>query len=297
MRRARGRFAAVCFALGLSLVSGRVARCQNQSITARNSLTRASIAPGPCKDPRPAPGIKREAASARGTASSANLCGERAPDHSPIGSSGRAHVHEKADEDAVLEELKAMGEKGFIIERVREEVLQILEGHNGCAAWFEQVEPDAAKKFRLLHYTIDESSSQYTLKVQNSAGGWLYQQPYVASSMENASAGSTITLNDKGAFFQLRAGTRIVPKDGGPGGFSTSQLLHLDTYVGGTLGAQVLTLLHEFSHVVGLLPADGESISGQELSTQNTQIVLQHCRAQVEAAGKHKRLPWNRLPQ
>jgi hypothetical protein len=35
-----------------------------------------------------------------------------------------------------------------------------------------------------------------------------------------------------------------------------------------------------------LLPADGGSLAGGELSTQNTQIVLRHCRAQVEAPRK-----------
>jgi len=189
----------------------------------------------------------------------------------------------------VLQELKAMGEQGLIIMRAREEVIEILEGKNRCAAWFEQADP-AARKFRSLHYALDENGPQNTLKIQNAAGGWLYQQPYVASSIEDASAGSTITINGKGAFFQLRAGVRIVPKDGGPGGLSTSQLLHIDFYVGGTLGAQVIALLHEFSHVVNLLPADGESVFGRELSTQNTQVVLRHCRAEVEAAGKHKGL-------
>jgi hypothetical protein len=197
-------------------------------------------------------------------------------------------VREKANEDAVLEELIAMGERGSIVERTREEVAEILGGHNGCAAWFAQAEPDARRKFRSLRYAIDESGPQYTLKTQNAAGGWLYQQPYAASSIEGASAGSTITINGKGAFFEARSGVRIVPKDGGPGGLSISRLLHIDLYIGGTPGAQVTALLHEFSHVVGLLPADGESASGRELSTENTQIVLRHCRAEVEAAGKHK---------
>jgi hypothetical protein len=209
-------------------------------------------------------------------------------DRSASASPGHRDVLEKAKEDPVLEELIAMGERGPIIERAREEVIEILEGHNGCAAWFVRAEPDAQGKFRSLRYTIDEGGPQYTLKTQNAAGGWLYQQPYAASSTEGASAGSTITINGKGAFFQVRSGVRIVPKDGGPGGLSLSRLLHIDLYVGGTLGAQVTALLHEFSHVVGLLPADGESVSGQELSTQNTQIVLRHCRAEVEAAGKHK---------
>jgi hypothetical protein len=81
---------------------------------------------------------------------------------------------------------------------------------------------------------------------------------------------------------------RIAPIEGGPAALSTPQLLHIGLYVGSTLGAQTTALLHEFSHVVGLLPADGESISDRELSTQNTKIVLRHCRAEVEAAGKHK---------
>ena len=293
MLRARRRFAVVFLVFAMSLANSRIARSQDQSITSPISIARSLVIPRPCGDRRPAPGSQRETTSAREADQPDKLCVERALDRSAIGSPWRADIREKENEDAVLEELTAIGERGLIIERARQEVVEILEGHNRCAAWFVQAEPDAARKFRSLRYAIDESGPQYALKIQNSAGQWLYQQPYVASSIENASAGSTITVNGKGAFFQLRAGVRIVPKDGGPGGLSTSQLLHLDLYVGGTPGAQVLALLHEFSHVVGLLPADGESVSGQELSTQNTQIVLQHCRAQVEGAGKHKGLLLN----
>jgi len=290
MLRARRRFAVVFLAFTLSLISGGTARCQNQSIASLNSLARSPVVVRPCSESLPLPRSQRETTSARETDHADKLCAELALDRSSVGSPWRADIREKENEDAVLEELTAMGERGLIIERARQEVVEILEGPNRCAAWFEQAEPDAARKFRSLRYAIDENGPQYALKIQNSAGQWLYQQPYVASSIENASAGSTITINGKGAFFQLRAGVRIVPKDGGPGGLSTSQLLHLDLYVGGTLDAQVVTLLHELSHVVGLLPADGERLPGQELSTQNTQIVLQHCRAQVEGAGKHKGL-------
>jgi hypothetical protein len=230
---------------------------------------------------------------ARQTGHPDNLCDELAFDSSATASPGHGDVREKANEDPVLEELKAMGEQGLVVERAREEVLEILEGQNRCAAWFQQAEPDAARKFRSLRYTIDESGPPYTLKIQDAAGGWLYQQPYVASSIEDASPGSTITINGKGAFFQLRSAVRIVPKGGRPGGLSASQLLHLDLYLGGTLDAQVTALLHEFSHVVGLLPADGGSGFGPELSTQNTQIVLRLCRREVETAGKHKGLLLN----
>jgi hypothetical protein len=287
------RFAVVFVAFGLSLISGKVTQSQGQSITSRTSLTRSTVVRRRCEDRRPIPGTQRESGSPREADHSEILCAEMAFDRNATASPGRAEVREKANEDPVLEELKAMGEEGLIIMRAREEVLEILEGRNRCSAWFQQAEPDAARKFRSLRYTIDESAPPYSLKLQNAAGGWLYQQPYVASSIEDASTGSTITINGKGAFFQLRSGVRIVPKDGGPGGLSASQLLHLDLYLGGTLDAQVTALLHEFSHVVGLLPADGGSGFGAELSTQNTQIVLRHCRREVEAAGKHKGLFWN----
>ena len=253
-------------------------------------MARPTLVPRPCGDRQPVPSLQRRGGSVHEADRSDRVCAELAFDSSATASLGHGDVREKANEDPVLEELKAMGERGLVIERAREEVLEILEGHNRCAAWFQQAEPDAARKFRSLRYTIDESGPQYTLKLQNGAGGWLYQQPYVASSIEDASAGSTITINGKGAFFRLRSGVRIVLKDGGPAGLSASQLLRLDLYLGGTFDAQATALLHEFSHVVGLLPVDGGSAFGAELSTHNTQIVLRHCRAEVEAAGKHKGL-------
>ena len=283
-------FAVVFLAFGLSLISGKVAHTQDQFITSSTSMARPKVIPRPCGDRRPVPGPQRKSGSVREADRSDKLCAEVAFDRSATASLGPGDVREKANEDPVLEELKAMGEQGLVIERAREEVSEILEGQNRCAAWFQQAEPEVARKFQSLRYRIDESGPQYTLKLQNAAGGWLYQQPYVASSIEDASTGSTITINGKGAFFQLRSGVRIVPKDGGPGGLSASQLLHLDLYLGGTLDAQVTALLHEFSHVVGLLPADGGSGFGAELSTQNTQIVLRHCRGEVEAAGKHQGL-------
>ena len=284
------RFAVVFLAFGFSLISSEGAHSQDPSITSSISMAHPMVIPRPCGSRQPVLDTKRGRRLARETGHPDNLCDELAFDSSATASPGHGDVREKANEDPVLEELKAMGEQGLVIERAREEVLEILEGHNRCAAWFQQAEPDAARKFRSLRYTIDESGPPYTLKIQNAAGGWLYQQPYVASSIEDASSGSTITINGKGAFFRLRSVVRIVPKDGGPGGLSASQLLHLDLYLGGTLDAEVTALLHEFSHVVGLLPSDGGSGFGPELSTQNTQIVLRHCRAEVEAAGKHKGL-------
>ncbi len=288
--QARGRFVVVFLVFGIFLGSSEAARSQEQFITASISIDYPTVVPRLCGDRWPVSGTQRVRLSAIEADHWDELCAEFRFDRNATASLRHADVRQEEDEDAIPQELKAMGERGLIILRAREAVVEILQGQNRCAAWFEQAESGAASKFRSLHYAIDETGPQYTLKIQGADGGWHYQQPYVANSMENASAGSTITLNGRGAFFQLRSPMRIVAADGGPEGPGTSQLLHLDVYLGGTLRAQVVALLHEYSHVVGLLPADGGSFGGLELSTQNTQLVLRHCRAQIEAAGKHKPL-------
>src|SRR5256885_13676596 len=293
--QARGRFAVVFLVVGILLGSGRVAHSQEQSIAAFTSIDQPTLVPRACGDRWPVFFTQRVRLSRIEADHWDKLCAELRFARSATASPSHADVRPMEDEDdddenTVPDELKAMGERGLTILRAREAVVEILQGQNRCAAWFEQAESGAVGKFRSLHYAIDETGPQYTLKIRGADGAWRYQQPYVASSMENASAGSSITLNGQGAFFQLRSPLRIVATDGGPEGPATSQLLHLDVYLGGTLRAQVVALLHEYSHVVGLPPADGGNFGGLELSTQNTQTMLRHCRAQVESAGKHKSL-------
>jgi hypothetical protein len=291
--QARGRFAVVSVAVGFLLIFGKVARSQDRSNTFPTSTGHPSIIPKPCGDHRPAPQAQRESVSASYADHSDKLCAEPAFDRSVTTSPRHADEREGEAADPVQEELKAIGKRGLMILRAREEVVEILEGQNRCAAWFEEAAPDAVSKFRSLHYVIDETGSEYTLKIQGADGKWRYEQPYVASSIEGTTTGATITINGRGAFFQLRSDLRVVPTDGGPEELGISPMLHIDFYVGGTLHAQVLALLHEFSHIAGLLPADGGNLAGRELSTQNTQTVLRHCRAQVEKAGKHPSLPWD----
>jgi len=286
--QARGRFAVVFLVFGILLGSSKVAHSQEQSIAALASIDRPTVVPRACGDRWPVSDTLRVRLSTIEADHWDKLCAEFRFDRNATASPSHADVRQEDGQDSVPEELKAMGERGLIILRAREAVVELLQGQNRCAAWFEQAESGAVGKFQSLHYAIDEAGPPYSLKIQGTDGGWRYQQPYVASSMENASAGSSITLNGRGAFFQLRSPMRIITTDGGPEGPATSQLLHLDVYLGGTLRAQVVALLHEYSHVVGLLPADGGSFGGLELSTQNTQTMLRHCRAQVEAAGKHK---------
>jgi hypothetical protein len=284
--KARGRFARVSLAVGFFLIFNNVVRAQSQSRALPSLKGHSSGIPRPCADQWPIPDSRRESIAAREADGSETLCAERPFNGRVTNSLRHSDVREQEDSDPVVQELNAMGERGLIILRAREELVDILKGQNRCAAWFLQAERDPVSKFRSLHYTIDDSGPGYTLRIQDRDGEWLLQQPYVASSIEGASAGSTITINGRGAFFQIRSGLRIVARDGGPGGLSAAQLLHIDLYLGGTRSAQVVALLHEFSHIAGLLPTDGGSLVGGELSTQNTQIVLRHCRAQVEAAGK-----------
>jgi hypothetical protein len=286
--QARGRFAVVSFAFGFLLIFGKATYSQGRSNSFPTSKNRPLVIAVPCADRRPVPDARRESVSARAAEPSGKPCAELPSDRNATASPWHSDEPGKEDGDPVVEELRAMGERGLMILRAREEVVEILEGQNRCAAWFGQAEPDAVTKFRSLHYRIDDSGPRYISKIQGADRGWRLKQPYVASSIEGASAGSTITINGGGAFFQVRSGLRIVPIDGGPGGLSISQLLHIDLYVGGTYSARVVALLHEFSHIAGLLPADGGGLAGAELSTQNTQIVLRYCRAQVEAAGKHR---------
>jgi hypothetical protein len=285
--QAHRRFAVVSLAFGFLLTSSRVGHAQDQSNYSLRSMARPMANLRVCAAGRPIPDTQGERVWAE-TDNKDKLCAELPFDRNETALVRHADAGDKQDSDPVMKDLKTNGAKGLIILRAREEVIEILSGQNQCAGWFEQAEPDAVTKFRSLRYRIEESGPEYTLKTQGADGAWRYQQPYVASSIEGAGAGSTITINGRGAFFQLRSGMRVVPADGGPGGLGTPQLLHLDLYVGGTLRAQVVALLHEFSHVAGLLPADGGSFAGQELSTQNTQVMLGHCRTQVEAVGKHK---------
>jgi hypothetical protein len=288
--QARGRFAVVFLVFGFLFIFGQVTRSQDRSNTFPNAKGQTLVIPRPCAPRHPVPDSRRESVSARESDHADKLCAEPPLDRNATASRWRPDDREEENGDPVLDELKVMGEKGLVILRAREQVIEILEGQNRCAAWFGQGEPDPVRKFRSLRYKIDESGREYTLKIQGADKEWRYRQPYVASTIEGASAGSTITINGRGAFFQVRSGLRIVAVDGGPGQLSTSQLLHIDFYVGGTVHAQVIALLHEFSHIAGLLPVDGGSLAGSELSTQNTQTVLRHCRAQVEAAAKHPNL-------
>jgi hypothetical protein len=192
---------------------------------------------------------------------------------------------EEAGADLIENELRELEAQGFTIAVVRRQVLAILRESTACSAWYAQAEANPAGKFATLHFRLD-SHGEDAILGDYTLAGLFYREPYVARAQENVGAGSTITLNAKGAFFVARAPVQMPLGVAGSIRARTYRAIHVGNYPGGSLNAQVATLLHEFAHVVGLLPVDmGENRSAL-LSTQNTETVLEHCRRQIDASAQ-----------
>jgi hypothetical protein len=67
------------------------------------------------------------------------------------------------------------------------------------------------------------------------------------------------------------------------------RILVVGDFPGDTAQARILTLLHEFAHVVGLIPADSGTPSAAFLSVQNTKTVLKNCKLEIELEAKQTR--------
>jgi len=188
--------------------------------------------------------------------------------------------------DPVENELLELGHFGEGIQNVRAEVLGMLSEENSCSAWFRSAEPEAAVKFRSLRYVVDVAGPGEILKIQEPPNPIVILQPYVARTGQDVGPGSIITLNAHGAFFQelARVRTRYSAND------STFENkyrpLVVGNFSGGSPAARLLTLLHEFGHVIDILPIDAGVPDGPTLSVRNTETVLSHCGSQIKAHAK-----------
>jgi hypothetical protein len=183
----------------------------------------------------------------------------------------------------VRENLATMGKEGQKILRARERVLDILETENACTDWFREKDANPAGTFRTLSFTLNSKGQEYVLETRSGSLEML-QSPYVASVFQDSGAYAEITINRNGAFFFPMAAVVKDRKEGGRLSFDSTYRLKVGPYWGDTLNAQVLTLLHEFGHVIDRLPEDGEGQEGK--SAQNTKEVLRYCRAEVESSGR-----------
>lgn len=229
----------------------------------------------------------------RAEASLVDSCGswltEAPPSSSlrPVAPAPPADADLPGNGDSAVAELQEFGTSGETIEQARAEVLDVLASDNKCSAWFRRFVPNPADTFRTLHFHLDVASSRNILKTQDRSGRWLFRQPYMAKTYENAGEGATITINRFGAFFMSAGQILIVPFDGGPSGLDVQHLLRVDYYTGDTPQARMLILLHEFGHILGTLPHDGYGQDAGWKSARNTELVLHYCRKQVDAAGSH----------
>lgn len=181
-----------------------------------------------------------------------------------------------------------MGKPGKEILRAREKILDILESENGCTAWFREKDPNPAATFRTLSFALDRKGEGYIQESPDSGDVLIFRDPYVARVFQGDGSYATVSINLNGAFLSPGAMVKTAWKEGGAWSFRGVRTLHVGPYAGDTLHAQVVALLHEFGHLLDLLPVDEGDQDGK--SVHNTYEVLRYCRAEVESKVKRGRL-------
>jgi hypothetical protein len=189
-----------------------------------------------------------------------------------------------APRDLVQGNLTSMGKAGHTILRAREKVLEILEAENGCTEWFRKKDSNPAATFRTLSFALDDKGENYVREYRDLGPLEVFRSPYVARVYQGDGSFATITLNRRGAFFSGLSRVMEVRKDGGLGNYEGFRVLYVGPYAGNTLHAQAAALLHEFGHLLDLLPIDEGDQDGK--SVHNTNEVLRFCRAEIESKAK-----------
>jgi len=190
--------------------------------------------------------------------------------------------------DTVRESLNTTGKTGQKIFVARARVLDILQSENACTQWYRTKDPDPAATFRTLSFEVDRKGGNFIVETRISGEVRVFHNPYVARVIQGDGSYATITLNEHGAFFSTIANVEEAPREGGTLSFRGVHPLQVGPYAGNTLTAQVLTLLHEFGHLLELLPIDEGDRDGK--SMQNSMEVLRYCRSEIESFARNKTL-------
>jgi hypothetical protein len=216
-------------------------------------------------------------------ASADNPCPERVVDAPGVPGSSRSSRNAACNDsgDPVLTELSALGKAGVKLARAREEVLEILRSENACTEWFRSKDAQPADTFQSLDFLLDQHGPTHVFESKVDASIVMVRQPYVARATQDGGAHTAITINAHGAFYRPQGNAVKVLPEGGPVLAHGTRLLTVGGYRGDTLPAQMVTLLHEFGHIIDLLPEDADNLDGK--SVRNTDEVLRHCRGEVEA--------------
>jgi hypothetical protein len=203
------------------------------------------------------------------------------PPVNPCNPASLAQVGCLALRDLVQEDLATMGKPGQKILRARDKVLKILQTESACSAWFQEKDSNPTDTFRTLSFAVDRKADDFVLETKEPNNMNTFRNPYVAKVFQGDGRYATITINTNGAFFSPMATVVEVWKGGGPVSHGGPRLTNVGPYAVNTMQAQVLVLLHEFGHVLDLLPADANNVDGK--SVQNTNEVLRFCRPEIES--------------
>jgi hypothetical protein len=204
----------------------------------------------------------------------------------PAGSSSEAP--DSASRAIGQPSIHASGKEAVAIAHAASAVLDILRSNNSCSAWFAKSDPSIVEIFVSLQFWIERDGPGHITKERGDHGDWIERGPYVARTSESTGRGTNIAINAHGAFFQNKA---EVFKIGWQQGYelptNTWHPLHAGPYEGATAKAQILTLLHEFAHIVGAIPSDGLTPTGLNRSRENTETILKYCKSAVNASSNH----------
>jgi len=195
-------------------------------------------------------------------------------------------------EDPVVAELSGLGKPGMKIARAREDVLDILRSGNACAEWFATKDTHPAETFQSLSFRLDKRGPRQILESELPESVHLWRQPYVANATQDGGAHTAITINAYGAFYRAQGTVLKTVPEGGPFLTGGTRFLTVGSYQGDTLPAQMVTLLHEFGHIIDLLPEDADNLDGK--SVRNTDEVLRHCRSEIQARSQQAKQTMNR---
>jgi hypothetical protein len=183
------------------------------------------------------------------------------------------------DDQQIQSELAAIGNRGAIIARAREQVLAILETENPCTAWFREADADPVGVFRSLHYQIERNKPSFVFRMADGHHGQLFKHPWAASSFEYGGRNSIISLNPNGLFFKSSLPVLELNSGGSPARMVGIRDLTLSSFKGNSDEAQMTALLHELGHITGRIPEDDDSWDGR--SSRNTQEVLRYCKNEI----------------
>lgn len=285
MYSARRSVQAVAFILG-SAVYGLPVYSQNtlflnlETKSLRSSAVTSSAASCQKRSDTSWPALRADISGTFGPSATCDIPVEAVRPVAPCAAASPVNGQCRASHDFVRDDLNTMGKHGHLILRARDKVLEILQSDNACTAWYRTKDSDPAATFRTLTFSLDRDSDEFVQSFVAPSQMQIFRSPYVARVLQGEGAGSTVTINRNGAFFQALASVVLTTREAGPWRLQGVRQLRVGPYDGATFRAQVVTLLHELGHVIDLLPQDSDD---ETKSPQNTLEVLSHCREEVES--------------